>query len=303
MGDKSQIEWTDASWNPVTGCTEISPGCDHCYAKTFAERWRGIKGHVYEQGFDLKLWEKRLEMPLRWTRPRRIFVNSMSDLFHKDVPYDFILRVFDVMNRAHWHQFQVLTKRSGRLLRFAPAVNWTSNIWMGVSIESDTYTFRADHLRGVPAAVRFISAEPLLGPLPSLDLTNIDWLIVGGESGNGARPMHPQWARDLRDRCGETGTAFFFKQWGNWLPGESEPLPGPVHTHYWRFQNGSAFPTNDKGLMSRTWQGVPEGQHRVRKTIRPFADNTAFVRLTKGWAGRTLDDVTHDAMPVPLEGV
>ncbi|HYT44841.1 MAG TPA: DUF5131 family protein [Methylomirabilota bacterium] len=160
MSEKSTIEWTDATWNPVTGCTKVSPGCDHCYALTFAERFRGVPNHPYEQGFDLKLWPTRLQLPLQWKKPRRIFVNSMSDLFHKDIPDDYIRRVFDVMGKANWHIFQVLTKRSGRLARLGPSLPWQTNIWIGVSIETEQYTWRADQLRQVPAYIRFISAEP-----------------------------------------------------------------------------------------------------------------------------------------------
>lgn len=218
MSDKSTIEWTDATWNPVTGCTQVGPGCDHCYALRFAERWRGVKGHAYEQGFDLKLWPERLEAPLQWRRPRRIFVNSMSDLFHKDVPDEFIHRVFDVMGRADWHIFQILTKRSSRLASLGKVLPWRPNIWAGVSVELDQMTGRVDHLRRTPAHVRFISAEPLLGPLPSLDLTDIHWVITGGESGPNARQCDPDWVRDLRDRCAATETKFFHKQWGGIRP-------------------------------------------------------------------------------------
>ena len=218
MSDKSTIEWTDATWNPVTGCTQVSPGCDHCYALTFAERFRGVPNHPYEQGFDLKLWPERLELPLKWKKPRMIFTNSMSDLFHKDIPDEFIYRVFDVMVKADWHIFQVLTKRSGRLARMASLLPWTPNIWIGVSIELDQYLWRANHLRQVPASTRFISAEPLLGPLTNLDLDGIDWLISGGESGLGHRPCNPEWVRDLRDRCQVDGVAFFHKQWGGRTP-------------------------------------------------------------------------------------
>lgn len=219
MAENSAIEWTDATWNPVTGCTEISPGCDHCYAKTFAERWRGIPGHPYEQGFDLKLWPERLELPLTWKKPRRIFVNSMSDLFHADVPDSFIRDVFITMELTPRHTYQVLTKRPKRMVRFFanyPEVTLPPHIWLGTSIESGAYTWRADYLRKAPAAVRFISAEPLLGPLPSLNLEGIHWLIVGGESGHGARPMHPSWARSLRDQAQAAGVAFFMKQWGEY---------------------------------------------------------------------------------------
>lgn len=218
MSDKSAIEWTDATWNPVTGCTQVSPGCDHCYALTFAERFRGVPGHPYEQGFDLKLWPERLELPLQWKKPRRIFVNSMSDLFHKDVPDDYIRRVFDVMVKADWHIFQVLTKRSGRLARLGSMLPWRPHIWIGVSIESDRYIWRANQLRKIPAYVRFISAEPLLGPLDHLNLEGIHWLITGGESGHGHRPCDPNWVRNLRDRCLTEGVAFFHKQWGGRTP-------------------------------------------------------------------------------------
>ncbi len=218
MSDKSAIEWTDATWNPVTGCTQVSPGCDHCYALTFAERFRGVPGHPYEQGFDLKLWPERLQLPLQWEKPRRIFVNSMSDLFHKDVPDEYIYSVFDVMVKANWHIFQVLTKRSARLARFGPSLPWRPHVWAGVSIETERYIWRADHLRKVPAYIRFISAEPLLGPLDKLNLDGIHWLITGGESGFGHRPCDPDWVRNLRDRCVAEGVAFFHKQWGGRTP-------------------------------------------------------------------------------------
>jgi len=218
MSANTAIEWTDATWNPVTGCTEVGPGCDHCYARRFAERFRGVAGHPYEQGFDIKLWPQRLLLPLQWKKPRRIFVNSMSDLFHKDVPDAFILQCFEVMAQADWHIFQVLTKRSSRLAQLAPELPWKPHIWAGVSIELNRMRHRADHLRKVPAAVRFISAEPLLGPLSDLDLSDIHWLIVGGESGPGARPMQIEWVRELRDRAIAKGVAFFFKQWGGHTP-------------------------------------------------------------------------------------
>lgn len=214
MADNSKIEWTEATWNPVTGCNKVSPGCAHCYAETFAERWRGIPGHPYEQGFDLRLWPARLEVPLRWRRPRMIFVNSMSDLFHEEVPEEFIADVFDVMRQARWHTFQILTKREDRLAELGARIEWPENVWMGVSIENRRFVHRADALRIVPAAVRFVSAEPLLGPLEGLDLDGIDWLIAGGESGPRHRPMKPEWPMELRDRCNSEGVAFFFKQWG-----------------------------------------------------------------------------------------
>jgi protein gp37 len=218
MSEKSAIEWTDATWNPVTGCTQVSPGCDHCYALTFAERFRGVPNHPYEQGFDLKLWPARLELPLKWKKPRMIFTNSMSDLFHKDVPDDYIRSVFDVMAQADWHVFQVLTKRSARLARMGETLPWTPNIWVGVSVETDHYAWRVDQLRKIPAHVRFISAEPLLGPLDKLDLGQIHWLIAGGESGFGHRSCDPEWVRKLRDQCQMANVAFFFKQWGGRTP-------------------------------------------------------------------------------------
>ena len=218
MSATSTIEWTDATWNPVTGCTRVSPGCDHCYALTFAERFGGVPNHPYEQGFDLKLWPEHLELPLQWKKPRRIFVNSMSDLFHKDIPDDYIRRVFDIMLKANWHIFQVLTKRSGRLARLGSSLPWPKHICAGVSVETNAFTWRVDQLRRVPAQVRFISAEPLLGPLDSLSLEGIHWLITGGESGPGYRPCNPVWVQDIRDRCRDEGVAFFHKQWGGRTP-------------------------------------------------------------------------------------
>jgi protein gp37 len=198
----------------VTGCSKVSPGCAHCYAETFAERFRGVKGHPYQQGFDLKLWPERLHLPLQWKRPRRIFVNSMSDLFHEDVPTSYIKDVFNVMIAADLHIYQVLTKRADRLLALAPQLPWASHIWVGVSIENRRFVNRADLLRKVPSAVRFVSAEPLLGPLTNLDLCGIDWLIAGGESGARRRPVKETWIKELRDKCLATGVPFFFKQWG-----------------------------------------------------------------------------------------
>ena len=228
MAFESAIEWTESTWNPVTGCAKISPGCKHCYAETFAERWRGIPGHPYEQGFDLKLWPRRLEMPLTWKESRTIFVNSMSDLFHKDVPDSFVSQVFDVMERASWHNFQLLTKRAERFAQWSrknfhgggePSKGkkrWPKNVWAGVSVESQHYVERVEHLIRVPADIRFLSVEPLLGPVQikmSL-LGRIHWVIVGGESGPQARPMDPKWARDVRDQCLAAKVPFFFKQWG-----------------------------------------------------------------------------------------
>lgn len=222
MAQKSEIEWTDATWNPVTGCTKVGPGCDNCYAERFAERWRGISGHPYEQGFDLRLWPSRLEQPLRWKKPRMIFVNSMSDLFQKDVNRAFVDRVFDVMESADWHVFQVLTKRSSLMRNYVRARYGTRavplHIWLGVSVEDAAYIGRISHLKEIRSEARFISFEPLLGAIEDVDLQGIAWAIIGGESGPGARPMHPDWARRLRDICQRDSVAFFFKQWGGVRP-------------------------------------------------------------------------------------
>ena|SRR3989338_4700604 len=224
MSDGSTIEWTDATWNPVTGCTKISPGCMHCYAETFAERFRGVPGHPYEQGFDLKLWPERLTLPLIWKEPRRVFVNSMSDLFHKDVPDEFIDQVFETMRQAEHHVFQVLTKRPARLFTWSKSrfssIRWPSNVWIGVSVENQSYTWRIKDLVQVPASIRFLSIEPLLGPveLETTLLKHIRWVIVGGESGHGARPMKPEWVRTIRAQCLASNVKFFFKQWGAYTP-------------------------------------------------------------------------------------
>jgi protein gp37 len=214
MSDRSAIEWTDATWNPVRGCTKVSPGCKHCYAETFAERFRGVPGHPFEQGFDLRLVPEKLMQPLQWARSRRIFVNSMSDLFHEDISLDYIRRVFAVMVEAHWHSFQVLTKRSKRLVALSLELPWPANVWMGVSIESAEYTWRAHDLMSTPAQVKFVSAEPLLGPIPELPVEGLDWVIVGGESGPYARTMELDWAREVRNKCCRHGVAFFLKQLG-----------------------------------------------------------------------------------------
>ena len=213
MADRSSIEWTDATWNPVTGCTQVSPGCKNCYAMRFAERWRGVPGHPYEQGFDLKEWPERLPLPLHWKQPRTIFVNSMSDLFHEGVSEHYIQNVFVVMVQANHHRFQVLTKRHRRLEELAPRLPWAPNIWMGVSVETQRWVERVSALRNTAAAVKFLSCEPLLGDL-NLDLTGIDWVIVGGESGYGARPMQEQWALHIQEQCKASRVPFFFKQWG-----------------------------------------------------------------------------------------
>lgn len=222
MADGSAIEWTDATWNPVTGCTKITRGCDNCYAARFSERFRGVPGHPFENGFDLTLRPERIEQPLSWARPRMIFVNSMSDLFHKKVPKAFIDDVFDTMERADWHTFQLLTKRSSLMrdyliARYADR-QAPEHIWVGVSVEDERAKTRITHLQAAPAAVRFLSVEPLIGALGVLDLNNIHWVIAGGESGPRARPMHIDWARQVRDQCREQRVPFFFKQWGGFRP-------------------------------------------------------------------------------------
>lgn len=214
MAAGSAIEWTEATWNPVTGCTKVSPGCKNCYAERMAKRLQAMGQPNYRNGFRLSLHSHMLELPLQWRRPRTIFANSMSDLFHRDVPQLFIDRVFAVMARAHWHTFQVLTKRSDRLLAMSPLLPWRPNIWMGVSVESQKYTSRIEDLHHTGAHVKFLSLEPLLGPLSRLDLRGIDWVIVGGESGPRARPMDPVWVFDIRDQCLSANVPFFFKQWG-----------------------------------------------------------------------------------------
>ena len=211
---QSNIEWTTFTWNPVTGCNKISPGCKHCYAERMAQRLQAMGQPNYANGFELTIHEHMLERPLQWKTPQIIFVNSMSDLFHKDVPFDFIQRVFDVMQRAFWHQFQILTKRSERLLELNSQLEWPQNVWMRVSVENKDYTFRIDHLRKTGAYVKFLSLEPLLGPLSNLDLDGIDWVIVGGESGPGARPIAEEWVIKIREQCLSLGIPFFFKQWG-----------------------------------------------------------------------------------------
>src|SRR3954453_7092451 len=222
MAENSAIEWTDTTWNPVTGCTKISPGCDNCYAARFSERFRGVPGHPFETGFDLTLRPARLLQPLKWKRPRMIFVNSMSDLFHKQIPKSYISQVFDTMEKADWHIYQVLTKRSSLLQRFvndryknrkAPA-----HIWLGTSVENEQAASRIAHLQNSNAGFRFLSIEPLISPMGKLDLRGIHWVIVGGESGPHARPMEPEWVIDIRNQCIRSKVAFFFKQWGGWSP-------------------------------------------------------------------------------------
>lgn len=214
MSNSSSIEWTEATWNPVTGCTKISAGCKHCYAERMAKRLQAMGQPNYAKGFEVTAHDHAMELPLTWKKPRTIFVNSMSDLFHETLPLQVILRIFEVMRRADWHRYQILTKRSERLLELDSELPWLPHIWMGVSIENDDYTFRADHLRQTHAHTKFLSLEPLLGPVPSLDLSGLDWVIVGGESGPGARPMKPAWVRSIRDQCRCERIPFFFKQWG-----------------------------------------------------------------------------------------
>ena len=214
MALDSAIEWTDATWNPCTGCTKVSPGCRYCYAERMARRLCAMGSANYRNGFELTMHDHMLGLPLKWRRPRVVFVNSMSDLFHKSVATDFILSVFDTMRQATWHRFQVLTKRSTRLLSMDSIIEWPRNVWAGVSVENEDYLHRIEQLRQTRAAVKFLSIEPLLGPIPDLDLTHIDWVIVGGESGPSARPMHADWVIDIRDQCLREGVPFLFKQWG-----------------------------------------------------------------------------------------
>jgi protein gp37 len=234
MAAGSKIEWTEATWNPVTGCTKISPGCKHCYAERMAGRLEAMGQANYRNGFRLTLQPHMLDLPLHWRRPRTIFVNSMSDLFHRDVPTEYVERVFDVMGRASWHTFQILTKRSQRLRELGRALPWRPNIWMGVSVESADYAFRIEDLRAAEARVRFLSLEPLLGPLPRLNLRGVDWVIVGGESGPRARSMDPGWVLEIRDQCRDARVPFFFKQWG-----------------------GARKNRNGRTLQGRTWDQMP----------------------------------------------
>jgi len=214
MSLNSPIEWTEGTWNPSTGCDKISPGCKNCYAESMSNRLRAMGQKNYRNGFEVTIHQHMLCRPFLWRKPKMIFVNSMSDLFHIKVPNEFTENVFDVMQHADHHTYQVLTKRSHRLAKLAPRLPWPENVWMGVSVEMENFLFRVDHLRETPAHIKFISFEPLLGPIPDLDLTGIDWVIVGGESGPGARQMKKEWAVDIRDRCLDSDVAFFFKQWG-----------------------------------------------------------------------------------------
>jgi protein gp37 len=235
MANHSEIEWTEATWNPITGCTKISLGCKNCYAERMARRLQAAGNANYANGFKLTLHEHLLDIPLRWKKPRMIFVNSMSDLFHQDVPPQFIQDVFSVMREASWHTYQVLTKRSGRLREADEFLDWPLNVWAGVSVENSDYTFRVDDLRETGAHVKFLSLEPLLGPLPKMSLDAIDWVIVGGESGPNARPMSKEWVMEIKEQAQSAGIPFFFKQWGG------------VH----RKRNG-------RMLQGRTWDEMPE---------------------------------------------
>lgn len=256
MATSTAIEWTDATWNPVTGCTKISAGCDNCYAERFSERFRGVSGHPFENGFDLQLRPERLEQPLQWRQAKMIFVNSMSDLFHKQVPFSFVDRIFDTMEKAHWHKFQILTKRSSRLRDYVNAryadESVPQHIWLGTSIEDGSKKSRARHIQASNASVRFLSVEPLLGPIGKIDLEGIHWVIVGGESGPRARPMLVEWAREVRDQCNAAKVPFFFKQWGGLRPKSGGRL-----------------------LDGREWSEWPKSRTANRRTIRETKDGSA----------------------------
>ena len=230
----SKIEWTDSTWNPLTGCNKVSPGCKNCYAERMAARLKAMGNPNYRDGFDLTMHEHALNLPLTWKTPQFIFVNSMSDLFHERVPLEFILRVFEVMKQASWHKFQVLTKRSQRLAELSSEIQWPENVWMGVSVENANFTYRIDHLRQTQAQTKFLSIEPLLGPIPRIDLNGINWVIVGGESGPYARPMEKEWVIEIKNQCLTQKVPFFFKQWG----GKNKKLNGRL-------------------LEGRTWDGLP----------------------------------------------
>jgi protein gp37 len=214
MPSKSKIEWTESTWNPVSGCTKISNGCENCYAERMAKRLQAMGTRGYENGFEVTLHPHTLEKPLKLKKPQIIFVNSMSDMFHKDVPDEYIMKIFDVMNRAHWHTFQVLTKRPERLAQMADRINWTDNIWMGVTVESNDYVDRVNYLRNLNIKVKFLSVEPLIDSVDTMDYTGIDWVIVGGESGYGCREIKKEWVLEVKDKCEKDNIPFFFKQWG-----------------------------------------------------------------------------------------
>jgi protein gp37 len=257
MAQVTGIEWTDSTWNPVTGCTKISPGCKHCYAERMAIRLAGMNQPRYRNGFEVTLQPDLIRLPLRWRQPRVIFVNSMSDLFHEDIPESFIAEVFQTMLEAHWHTFQILTKRADRLAEIARRLPWPINVWMGVSVESPRYVNRVERLRQVPAAVRFLSVEPLLAPVPLLELAGIDWVIVGGESGPGARPMEADWVREIRDRCVASRVAFFFKQWGGVRKGRTGRL-----------------------LDGRTWDQMPQPVLRWQLSVLAGFGHTRTLTLS-----------------------
>lgn len=242
MAQQSAIEWTEATWNPVTGCSKVSPGCKHCYAERMALRLQAMGAANYRNGFKLTLHEHALNLPLTWRKPQTIFVNSMSDLYHKEVPLAFITKVFAVMRLADWHRFQLLTKRAERLAELSPKLPWAPNIWQGVTVEHPDYAYRIDLLRQTAAHVKFLSLEPLLAPMPRLKLRGIDWVIVGGESGPGARPIQEAWVTDIRDQCQKAGVAFYFKQWG-----------------------GVFKKRNGRTLQGRLWDEMPDAPEPVSK--------------------------------------
>lgn len=244
MAQKSNIEWTEATWNPITGCNKISPGCKNCYAERMAFRLKHMGVDRYEDGFKLKLHEDVVKQPLFWKKPQVIFVNSMSDLFHEDVPLDFIKTIFDTMKQAHWHTFQILTKRSSRLKEVAHELPWPENVWMGVSVENQDYTHRINDLLEVPSAVRFLSIEPLIGKIYRIKLAGIDWVIVGGESGPKARPIKREWVELIKDKCQKQNVPFFFKQWG-----------------------GFKKKANGRELDNRTWDEMPTPILRDKKLM------------------------------------
>lgn len=303
----TRIEWTESTWNPVTGCDRTSPGCDHCYAMALAKRLKAMGQAKYQRdgdprtsgpGFAVTAHLDALQIPLRWKTPRRVFVNSMSDLFHPDVSDRFIEAVFSVMTIASQHTYQILTKRPQRMASYflgrdghlerRGLTELPSHIWLGTSIENDRYTFRANHLRRIPVPVRFLSCEPLLGPLPSLDLSGISWVIVGGESGPGARPMDPAWVRDIRDRCQAAGVPFFFKQWGTWIAYEEDSAPLLVSQHG-RVIDGHHLPGD------LTWM---DPCHNYSGTWWwPDIDGPVYQRVGKKTAGRFLDGRTWDEYP------
>ncbi len=214
MSSKSRIEWTESTWNSVSGCTKISNGCENCYAERMAKRLQAMGTKGYENGFEVTLHPESLEKPLKMKKPQIIFVNSMSDIFHKDIEDEYIIKIFEVMNQAHWHTFQVLTKRPERLDQIAHKLNWSDNIWMGVTVEANDYVKRVDYLRNIDAKIKFLSIEPLIDWVDKIDYTNIDWVIVGGESGYGCREIKKEWVIEVRDKCKDDNIPFFFKQWG-----------------------------------------------------------------------------------------